>query len=107
MNAAATGDCDMILRPREISSKPFTISPRDPNHWVAEISDLGPNFQFERVYDDACDVGFTLISSKTGKGVVFALEAEERNRDGDILMWHFVSVTPGHKNKYKITLFND
>jgi hypothetical protein len=41
------------------------------NLFVAELSCLGDP-KLERVYDDAADYGFTIISKKTGKPAVFA-----------------------------------
>lgn len=95
-----------LLTPRRVSSQHFHIT-ATPMHWIAEISDFGPGFQFERVYDDACDVGFTMVNKKTGGECVFVLDREERNKDQEILMWHFVSVTPRHKDKCRATVFND
>jgi hypothetical protein len=34
-----------------------------------------------RVYDDACDVGFILISHKTGDAMLFVLDHEDMNGD--------------------------
>lgn len=56
----------------------------------AEVSELtrGGNKQlFERIYDDACDEGFTMTSHTTGRTVVYALYEQHRNEDDDTLYW--------------------
>jgi hypothetical protein len=52
--------------------------------FVAEASELPAP---ERVWDDACDVGYRLISHRTGKAEVFYLAAVQRDADGDIQVW--------------------
>jgi hypothetical protein len=76
---------------------------------IAESSDLGWRAgwtsQLGRVYDDACDVGFTMHSPVTGRVVTFAL-VSERVEDGDLLYCDFECVTPGHKG-IRARVFND
>jgi hypothetical protein len=40
-----------------------------------------------RVYDDACDVGYTLVSARTGREVVFAETFTRYDNEGDIVYW--------------------
>lgn len=54
----------------------------------AEASDLG-NRHLQPLYDDACDVGFAIQSSKTGKTVVYVLVHTEVNADDEICYWEY------------------
>jgi len=93
----------MILQPSPISSSKFTYS---EGKFISEASDLGRQFMLGRVYDDACDEGFTIISEKTGNSAVFALHKENINADNETTDWEFVCVTPGLKF-LKAVIFND
>ena len=92
----------MLLNPTPICSSKFTFT---KNTFVSELSDLGRP-RLGRVYDDACDEGFTIISKKTGKPAVFALYSSEDDSEGDVLSWTFTCVTPGLKN-LKAVIYND
>jgi len=79
-------------------------------HWHAEdkvftqeISSLGKADLFSRLYSDACDVGFELVSHKTGKKVVMYFSSRETN-DGDILSWCF---KPTDNHRFSVIVFND
>jgi hypothetical protein len=93
----------MILTPNPISSKSFRFK---GNTFSAEASDFGRNFNLGRVYDDACDEGFSIVSEKTGKIAVFSLYNHEEDSEGDLLMWVFKCVTPGLTH-LKAVIFND
>jgi hypothetical protein len=54
--------------------------------FIAEASELP---EPGRVWDDACDVGYRLISHRTGRSVVFALSDTRRDGDGDVQVWVF------------------
>ena len=62
--------------------------------YVAEASDFGASGgpRLERIYDDACDVGFQMIG-KTGAVATFYLSAEHRGADQDITHWVFLPTT--------------
>lgn len=60
--------------------------------FITEASDLGRNFHLGRVYDDACDEGFVIISERTGSEVTFAMDGVDEDREGDIAGWRFVAV---------------
>lgn len=92
----------MILNPSPISSSKFSFK---NNKFSAEASELN-GFSLDRVYNDACDEGFTIISEKTGKGAVFALYNHEEDREGDLVAWIFKCVTPGLTH-LKAVIFND
>lgn len=91
----------MILQPSPISSSKFTYSKET---FTAEASDLR-NIRLGKVYDDACDLGFTIVSEKTGKHAVFAEHAEIQNGE-ELGGWEFVCITPGLTH-LKAVIFND
>jgi hypothetical protein len=74
------------------------------NTFVAELSDLGDP-KLERVYDDAADYGFTVISKKTGNPAVFAFVGFDKCGE-DVMGLLFKCVTPGLK-QLKALLIND
>jgi hypothetical protein len=99
----------MLLRPSPISSRLFDYD-KNERCFVAEISDLGPGFEFHRVYDDACDVGLTVISHRSGREVVFAVDEVETDREGDILAWRLVPASYQRAlliDNVTMTIFND
>jgi hypothetical protein len=93
----------MILTPNPISSSRFAFK---GNTFSAEASDFGLNFKLGRVYDDAYDEGFSVVSAKTGKIAVFALYNHEEDGEGDLVSWIFRCVTPGLTH-LKAVIFND
>lgn len=93
----------MLLKPSPINSSLFTFS---KNTFIAEASELGRSFKLGRIYDDACDEGFTIISERTGKPAVFALYNHEEDGEGDLVSWIFKCVTPG-LTQLKAVIFND
>lgn len=93
----------MLLTPTPIISSKFSFK---NNTFVAEASDFGRNLDLGRVYDDACDEGFSIVSAKTGKIAVFALYNHEEDNEGDLVSWIFRCVTPGLTH-LKAVIFND
>jgi hypothetical protein len=93
----------MILRPSPISSTYFTYAP-ETKTFATEASDLPRGFDINRVYDDAIDEGFTIVSKRTGKEVVFRKERLVKDTEGDIQAWEFSSVTI---LGFKAMIFND
>jgi hypothetical protein len=93
----------MLLTPNPVSSSRFTFS---GNTFIAEASDLGRVFNLGRVYDDACDEGFSIVSVKTGCAAVFMLYNHEEDGEGDLVKWIFKCVTPGLTH-LKAVIFND
>lgn len=55
----------------------------------AEISDLHGQNLFNRVFADACDVGFSLLSAKTGNVSDWKLVDVTKNYDDEITDWVF------------------
>lgn len=98
----------MILKPMRVSSDKFTwYYPPINDCWGAtEISDLGPKFKWGRVYDDACDEGITIKSTKTGVETVWAIDSVDE-REGEIIGWYLICVSPGPMKGKKILVIND
>lgn len=93
----------MTLRPTPVSTGRFTYSKRTCT-FSAEASDLP---QPGRVFDDACDVGYTLVSERTGAEVVFAESGRETDSEGDLLWTEYEPVCPGSARRFKLRIFND
>ena len=82
--------------------------------FCAEVSDLGDyNFK-QRVYDDALDIGFEMVSEKTGASRVFLLTDGEIDTEGNIQYWIFECYKPVGKNRLELVspgikclIFND
>lgn len=90
-----------LLRPRLVSRKCFV---EINGVLVAEDSDL-PG-RFERVWNDACDVGLTIMDGD-GREVVYAVNHEER-RDGDLLWWDLIpAISAGERSEPRVQVFND
>ena len=74
---------------------------------TAFASDFGPlgTEWMGRLYNDACDVGFTIRSHHSSECQRFVLEREEV-RDGDLVAWHF---TPESNlgTVSRVTIWND
>lgn len=95
----------MQLNTPKISTRPFLYDPTT-NTFSAEASDLR-GFRLGRIYDDACDIGFTLVSQRTGREIVFALAHEERDREGDLLFEDFRPVNRNEWGAGTVRVFND
>lgn len=72
----------MILEPNPVSSASFTYDPH-ANLLVSEASTVGC---LARVYDDACDVGLTVVSVRTGRKVVYVLDGNIRDSEGEVIV---------------------
>jgi hypothetical protein len=77
----------------EIFTKTFT----------SEASKLG-HF-FSRIYDDAGDVGLTIISGRTQKECTFFLQSTHTNLNGDIESFEFLPLDPVGGDT-KVVVFN-
>jgi len=75
----------MILTPTRISTSRLSYDAAT-GIFAAEASDLPDP---SRVYDDACDVGYTLVSHRTGTEIVFAHVDTVKDREGDIMYFVF------------------
>jgi len=108
--AHQSGNVHALLIAHVIMNSKFHYD-REERLFTAEASDLKDHdflsrVFLSRVFNDACDVGFRVVSSKTGREVVFTFSREERNTDSDVTAWHFTSYRAMGGN-FKATIFND
>ena len=97
----------------KVSSRSFGFN-RATKEFVAEISMLehgGANV-LGQLYPDSGDIGFVLVSHKTGLEVEFVLKEEARDADRDIKFWSFEpAIHEQHRNAalrgISIVVFND
>lgn len=67
---------------------------------ISEASDLD-NRHLERLYDDACDVGFSVKSERTGKVVTFVMQSptyHEQGEDRELIGWQYVPTSESFRN---------
>ena len=94
------------------SSDSFFYNP-DTQTMSADISDLSngrSNLVFGQVFSDACDEGFSVVSSKTGKTIRFTVTNIDMH-DGDLRFWELTPVrrdmrSVSNRHDLKIILFN-
>ena len=70
----------------------LSLFERDPdlNSWSSEVSILtggGRKPLFRQIFPDSADEGFTIVSHETGRVAEFVVHAEQRNRDGEVMVW--------------------
>lgn len=93
-----------------IDSKHFSKS---KDVWVAEASDIEYETRIQPIYiSDTSKRGIPIKSEKTGRIVWFYLWRTERDREGDITLWHYKAIqehTPGNPKLQKliVTIIND
>jgi hypothetical protein len=92
-----------ILKPTPLV--PMSVFTSHEGILCADMSDLG-HMPLGRVYDDACDVGFTLITA--GREVVYVERTSRRDSEGDLLWTEF---TPADRRDRShspdLRLYND
>jgi hypothetical protein len=102
----------MQLNPAIIDCNSAISHSRELKLMTAEISDLGLK-SFDRLYDDAVDVGFALRNPKTGNVTRWALATEVRcNVENELLGWMFVPCSESIRNNpvlegYSFNIVND
>lgn len=62
---------------------------------------------FARVFDDACDVGLSLVSARTGRAVPVTVDGTERDAEGDLLSWTLRPVAAADRGLFAVVVFND
>jgi hypothetical protein len=100
----------MKLTMTPIPSSLFTYD-EETKTFSTEISDLGPGFRFQLIYDDAREVGFQMVSTRTGEVVTFYLEAPHFDGEGELTHWT-CGIVREDMSKHKLwgviaTIFND
>lgn len=88
-----------VLMSTQSSTRQFSYDAATST-FSAEVSSTNG---LHRVYDDACDVGLTLVSSRTGREVVFVVTDEHRDGEGDVTHWTLRALGA----PYRMTLWND
>jgi hypothetical protein len=88
------------------SSHKFTFD-REQNIMIGEISELARPVMGQ-VYPDACDIGFTISSVRTGRNEKFRLCEEKTNENGEATVWILEPVNQKlRQTGLKIHLLND
>ena len=93
-----------------ISSKLFDYD-HDTNTFTAWVSELGPR-PFHQIFEDACDQGCSIVSSKTAQIADFYVSLEEHDAEHDIIAWHLKPTTATVKKlpllkDATVVIFND
>ena len=92
-----------------INSNKFTYN-QTTDTFTAEMSELGSQV-FHQVYQDSCDLGFELVSDKTGVTALFHVYQTDRCLF-DTVAWHLrptdesIRRNPGLQNT-RVIIFND
>jgi hypothetical protein len=100
----------MRLNPAPQPSDRFTYNDAT-KLFIAEASDL-QNQHLNRLYDDACDVGLVIESTKTGKLVRYYMSSVVKDGDGDVESWNYYPTTESLHEVPEcvgtsVTVFND
>jgi hypothetical protein len=95
----------------QVNSAAFTHFP-ESKRLVADISDIAVR-EFQKLYNDAADVGFALRNPKTGNVTRWQVASEVRGPyDGELHGWYLVPTSESLRRNpqmegYCITLVND
>ena len=105
----------MLLNQNPIPSSYFHWN-REGQTFSQEISSLNGFILFQRIYDDAVDEGFSILSNHTGQIITFYHSKTDydgnEGDDSDVAGWWF-EVVPEHARKYpwlaniKVLIIND
>lgn len=101
----------MQLALRSIPSDLFFYH-ADIREFSQELSSLG-NYRRrleQRIFDDACDVGFAIRSTKTGVEKIFTLSKTLTSGPGQIDGWEFIEMGKGGRSvlaPIKVIVYND
>lgn len=58
--------------------------------FVTEASDLYGYDTDKRIWDDAADVGFEMLSDRTGKKMIFTFSKTIYDNEGEVIAWEYV-----------------
>jgi hypothetical protein len=93
----------MNLHPTTISTNAFTYVAAE-RIFAGEASSLpAPS----RVYDDACDTGYTLVSAKAGSEIIIAAHNDVRDNEGDLLYTDYRPIKRDWADRFTVRIFND
>lgn len=95
----------------QFCTRNFTYYTRE-RCFVAEMSTLdqgGRRSIWERVYPDACDIGITLVSHRTGEEVTYVLTETKHTADGNVAHWRLHPVKNSKREAIDtlVLIFND
>ena len=79
-----------------ISSEYFTYDSKDKTFSVW-ISDTNGKLDWKQLYDDACDIGFSMMSESSGKVATFSLLEAVSTGDADDEVTHWI-FEPTHES---------
>jgi len=96
----------MSIIAKEISSKFFDYNGRT-KVFAAEVSDLPFHPIGSKIYDDACDVGFRMVSERTGEKLLFSLYHVDQNQEYEVQGWWFKAVSKTNLSELKVLVIND
>lgn len=100
----------MLLATHTVTTKSFTHN-KQGRKFIAEMSDLG-GITFLPLYDDACDVGLAMASTKTRNMSRWHVAEEQRDGEAEITAWilhptpQTVTYFPALAG-YQMIIFND
>jgi hypothetical protein len=98
----------MVIAPIVTSTDKFSYFKKNKT-FVAEASQFSlaqHEMFFSCAYNDACDVGFYMVSAKTGRKALFIFRETLRDRDGDIVKWVWDAADPELEG-VTVQIFND
>lgn len=82
----------MELRLNAVDVKHFTVS-NQYKLMYTEASDVRDYNLLQRLYDDACDVGFALWNAATNTVTRWSFERDVRDVEGDLQVTYYVPTT--------------
>lgn len=90
---------------KEISTKQFDWIP-ELDEFMAEASGLRGMHFLGRLYDDATDQGFVLVSHKSGARIPVYLANVETDKEGEVVGWEF-KPTDSRITNWHVFITND
>jgi len=70
-----------------------------------EMSDTHKKTTWSQVWNDSCDIGFKVRSTKTGAEVLFIFEKELKGHENEVNGWSFTSFNTNLC--HRIVIYND
>jgi len=92
---------DKVVIGALVTSEKFNYFP-EQRRFVSEISDTGYGV-LQPVYTDGADIGFVMVSAKTGNEKVFVYTDSEVDNEGELIAYHFHSDC----GQYTACIYND
>lgn len=101
-----------IICNKRFNSNRFTWNGHTISTEASDLQATGEGSLFAPIYDDACDVGFQIVSEKSSQVATFFLAYTQRDAEGDIQMWTMYPVPETVRSMPQlkgavINIFND